>query len=867
MKAHKDVRVRIHKSITRAAISRAVGIMALATTSLTASCVTSTESADDKTLIAAMKPTSSADTTYVSDTLLFKGPLLTNTNGNTVTDLKVRWETSRPDIVRLISSPESKYTGQAQVGLESGFSPAEVRLEAVAPGEAVITMTPLDVGFVNGQSLRYQATVVVRASRPTILDLQSSYTVRLGDTLPLVASPRGSSPGIFTTGSVDWRLTDERVARMIRPSSGVISAGTDRPWLETLVPTSVRFETLAIGSTPLTVTYRGAAGVVLVKNVTINVIPNAARVQIDRGVESQFVDVANEQIAIDARLLNAAGQAVNPAALRFTIRDSATFTMRAKGAACTDVAALVCGVFVSANNAELLRRGVVKTWVVASAGPGVVDSVEITFYPAVASFAITPSPTTMALGAATDFTVVARDANGGAIPAAAFPKAIPIERDQRVPSASVGLALIARPPMVTNIAIASLTAPTATVVVRAGRQFGTQLIEAVGTINVRTVNSIVITPPTATHRIGTTGVTFTAQLLDGAGRPVLDPTIRPAWTTADSTIAGVSATTDRSATVVGTRAGNTNVIASVQGVTASASLEVTGALVNPTIAVSPADVPLEVGQRATLTAAVGNVATPSAVDWVSRNPAIASITPSGLTTAVDALTVGTTYIVASYTAGGTTVRDSARVRVSAVPSRVRFMVLEPRNAEITVPSSVQYRVVLFDSTGTIVTEPGGVVTYTSTPTTVARMTGSTAAGFSGGTATIRATYSFGGQTILSDETPLLVYPATAGHLGSVEISTAANERKVRVGETLLFQVIIRDVNGAQIRSGAAGFSYGPLNSPYVDIERATDLPDGYFFRIRGKAATPTVGSSPAGVVLIRADVTGAGASIPIVVLR
>lgn len=866
MKAHKDVRVRIQKSITRT-----VGILALATTSMTSACVTSTESADDKTLIAAMSPTTRADTTYVSDTLLFKGPLLTNTNGKTVTDLKVRWESSRPDVVRLISSPESKYTGEAQVGLTDGFSPAEVRLEAVAPGEAVITMTPLDVGFLNGQSLRYQATVVVRANRPTILDLQSSYTVRLGDTLPLIASPRGSSPGIFTTGSVDWRLTDERVARMIRPSSGVISAGSDRPWLETLVPTSVRFETLAIGSTPLAVTYRGAAGVVLVKNVTINVIPNAARVQIDRGVEFQFVDVANEQIAIDARLLNAAGQAVNPSALRFTIRDSTTFTLRAKGAACTDAASLVCGVFVSANNAELLRRGLVRTWVVASAGPGVVDSVEITFYPAVASFAITPSPTTMALGAAADFTVIARDANGDVIPAAAFPKSIAIERDQRVPSASVGLAFItaSKPPMVTNVAVASLSAgtTTATVGLRAGRQFGTQLIEAVGTINVRTVNSIMITPPTATHRIGTTGVTFTAQLLDGAGRPVLDPSIRPAWSTADSTIAGVGATTDRSATVVGTRAGSTNVIASVQGVTATASLEVTGALVNPTIAVSPADVPLEIGQRATLTAAVGNVATPSAVDWVSRNPAIASITPSGLTTAVDALTVGTTYIVASYTTAGTTVRDSARVRVTAVPSRVRFMVLEPRNAEITVPSSVQYRVVLFDSTGTIVTEPGGVVTYTSTPTTVARMTGSTAAGFSGGTATIRATYSFGGQTVLTDETPLLVYPATAGHLGSVEISTAANERKVRVGETLLFQVIIRDVNGAQIRSGAAGFSYGPLNSPYVDIERATDLPDGYFFRIRGKAATPTVGSSPAGVVLIRADVTGAGASIPIVVLR
>ncbi len=850
-------------------LAQLVGVFALGATTMASDCA-GPESVTERSIVARIDPATRVDTTYTLDTLVYRAPFVTGSNGVGLTDFDVRWETSRATVARLLDPPVQRYSGGTTL-VDSATRPL-MRVEVVRDGDAVVTMTPLDVNFAGGTTQRYTATIVALANRPTTLDVQSVYNLRVGDTLSLAASPRGSSPGVFTTGSVEWTVTNAAVAQIsTRPTDGGTPAVRNPITNGPLDRIGLR--ALAVGTTPLRVVYTGRAGVRLERTVTVNVTANAARVQIDRSTPQTIV--ANDvNGVIFASLLDAAGRPVDPSSLRFTSRDSIALPIRPAVTGCPATNDPTgCATIVEPNSGEIVRRGgVVRGWIVATAGTAAPDSVELTAYPAVASLEISPPSATIALGGAADFTVIARDASRNVIPAAAFPSPIVIARPPGASSAiALQLSTAGKPAMVTNVVVSAVPPgpATATAELVATRSFRTGVLEARATITVRTVDRIVVTPATATHRIGTAGVTFTAQLLDGAGRPVVDPAIRPTWTTADSSVATVAPTTDRTAVASGLRTGRTDVIASAQGVTGRASLEVTGALVTPTITVTPADLLLEVGQVGTITATVANVATPTTVEWVSRNPAVAAITPSGLSTAVRAGSPGTTYIVATYIGGAGTVRDSARVRVP-VTSRVRFALLEPRAAEITAPASVTYRVSLFDSAGTVVnptTEFASAIRYTSSRPSVATIDSTTgqATGVSGGTTVIRARYLLGGVEVASDTSTLLVYPPTAGHLGSLEISTAGNAREVRVGQDLLFQVIVRDVAGTPVRSGVT-VDVGPASSPYVDVTRATEFTEGYFYRIRGKAPTPSLAVNPlAAFVLIRADVIGAGAAVPIVV--
>jgi hypothetical protein len=195
---------------------------------------------------------------------------------------------------------------------------------------------------------------------------------------------------------------------------------------------------------------------------------------------------------------------------------------------------------------------------------------------------------------------------------------------------------------------------------------------------------------------------------------------------------------------------------------------------------------------------------------------------------------------------------------------VAAIVLEPTNAEITAPASLQYRVRFLDAAGAATTvETGGALQFTSSNTTAATIDAASglARGAGAGTTTITARYLLNGTQVATVQTPLVVYAAgSAGHFGSVEISTASNAREVRVGQDLIFQVIVRDVNGNQVTSGVTGLTVVPLlpnaTSPFVDIEVVTDFGAGYFYRIRGKAP---------GVVRVIADAPGVHAEIPIVV--
>jgi hypothetical protein len=93
---------------------------------------------------------------------------------------------------------------------------------------------------------------------------------------------------------------------------------------------------------------------------------------------------------------------------------------------------------------------------------------------------------------------------------------------------------------------------------------------------------------------------------------------------------------------------------------------------------------------------------------------------------------GTTPVEAYYRVTGRTTliaRTTLTVSTTCPSGTVARIVLEPREAEITAPATLQYRALLFDAQGNRITTPtdGGVVTYSSSNTAAANFLSSTGA--------------------------------------------------------------------------------------------------------------------------------------------
>lgn len=241
-----------------------------------------------------------------------------------------------------------------------------------------------------------------------------------------------------------------------------------------------------------------------------------------------------------------------------------------------------------------------------------------------------------------------------------------------------------------------------------------------------------------------------------------------------------------------------------------------------------------------------------------------SATPPGI---YNVLTVGST-------AGFEDVESSFNVTVEAPPitSAVARIEIEPRNAEITAPARQQYSVALFNAAGArIVAENGGTIEYSSSQPAVARISADTgvATGVAPGITSITARYLRNGALIRQDATTLTVYAAgTAGHYGSATISTNNNNtRTLRAGESLVFQVIVRNAAGIKDSTGVTPAPTVTSSSGTVSIARCTPgvlgcpFAIGYFYTMTA-APTAAVGSQ----VRIRYDVMGAGGEITMVIV-
>ena len=208
-----------------------------------------------------------------------------------------------------------------------------------------------------------------------------------------------------------------------------------------------------------------------------------------------------------------------------------------------------------------------------------------------------------------------------------------------------------------------------------------------------------------------------ATVKDANGNVLAGRTI--VWTTSDPTVASV----DGAGVLTALKAGSVTVTATSEGKTGTAPLTVTApanapaAVASMTLSVSPS---INVGQSVqasvTLKDAAGNVLTGTAVNWVSSDAGIISVSATGVVTAAKA---GGVTITASTDNG---VSASAVVSAVAPAPTIHSLTLSANATQLSIGQLTQLTAVARDANGNALT--GVPVTFSSSPSTIATVSGS-----------------------------------------------------------------------------------------------------------------------------------------------
>ena len=241
------------------------------------------------------------------------------------------------------------------------------------------------------------------------------------------------------------------------------------------------------------------------------------------------------------------------------------------------------------------------------------------------------------------------------------------------------------------------------------------------------VASVSLTPTSADLQVGQTRQ-LTAQPRDADGNS-LSRTV--SWQSSSAAVATVSS----SGLVTAVSAGTAQITATSEGKSAGAAITVKPAVIAvASVGVTPATAEIEVGETSQLTAAVldaqGKPLTGRSVAWASTAPAVATVSASGLVTAV---TPGTASITA--TSEGKT--GQATVTVLAIP--VASVSVEPTSGALIVGETMQLSATARSADDEVLT--GRSVAWSSSNATIASVSASglVTAVAAGGPVTITAT--------------------------------------------------------------------------------------------------------------------------------
>ena len=282
----------------------------------------------------------------------------------------------------------------------------------------------------------------------------------------------------------------------------------------------------------------------------------------------------------------------------------------------------------------------------------------------------------------------------------------------------------------------ALASGTAQIAASAGGQSRTIAV----TVSQVPVALVRISPPAGNVVVGST-LTLDAEALDGTGAVL--PNRQFEWSSSAPHIASVNG----SGVVTGVSTGEATISALSEEKTGTALVTVHASPVaGITIAPNGASLPAGATQLFVATAldAGGQVLTGRSLQWRSSNDAVATVSSSGLLTAISPGTVTVTVSAPGGGPGGTTPSASVQVTVLIVP--VASAVIVPASASVQVGQTVPLTVNLFNSAGDPLSTAGRTITWSSSATAVATINSSGGVtGVAVGTATITARVTTTGQ--------------------------------------------------------------------------------------------------------------------------
>jgi len=393
---------------------------------------------------------------------------------------------------------------------------------------------------------------------------------------------------------------------------------------------------------------------------------------------------------------------------------------------------------------------------------------------AVASVTVTPTPITMVAGQSTQLAAVAKDATGGVIGGKSV-----------VWSSS-------------NTAVAGVSAQGVVTTSGAGSTTITATIDGVSGTSAVTVSNV----PVAKVVVGPSGPSVTtgssAQLVatvtDANGTVVTDRVV--SWTTSNSAIASVSAT----GVVTGNLPGTATITATSEGKSGSTTVTVTLVPVGG-VAVSPSTLSLTPSQTGTLAATVtdanGQVVTNRPVTWSTSDASIATVSQSGVVTAV--ASGSATITATSGSSSGT-----ATVTVSPVP--VASVTVAPTSLSLTQGQTGSLAATVADANGAPLNRP---VNWTSDHPSIATVSSAgVVTAVAPGSAVITA--DAGGKSGTASVT------VAAVPIASVQVSPSTATLTAGQGTALV--ATVTDANGVVVANAAVSWS---SNNPSVAAVSST----------------------------------------------
>lgn len=688
-------------------------------------------------------------------------------SGAAVEGKAITWSTANPAIVSVGVSgvvtgiAAGSATVTATVSTSSGPINGSAVVQVLPVPVASVSVTPGSSAMLAGQSLQLIAEALDSAggpltgravawttNAPTVANVSSTGLVialapgsatitatsegkRASASITVSSVPVSAVRIVPESATVSVNQTAQLVAR-VTDSTGALLVGralswtSDAPNVATVNGNGI-VTAVATGQARVTATAEGKSGSAV---VIVTPIPVASiAVTPDSGALAQ-----GDTLQLTARLLDAQGRVLTGRVVSWISGAPSIATVDADGVVTA----------VGAGSALIL-----------ASSEGVRATIPITVTPAaVGTVVVTPSSATVQEGATMQLAAQILDARGR-------PMAGKVATWS---SNNTTVATVSATGLVQAIATGK-----ATISARSDGVTGTSTI----TVVLVPVANVALSPPTANVFTGRT-VQLTATLTDANGKSLPLNGRSVTWSSNAPSIATVGAT----GVVTGTSAGIATVTAQVDGAKGIASVVVSDAPVS-SVQVSPGSQQLSVGGTAQLSAtaldASGGVLTGRPVTWSSSDAAVASVSSSGL---VSALAPGTAQLTA--TIGG--VSGSATVTVAAVA--VASVAVTPGSASVVTGGTVQLTASAKDAAGNVLT--GRAVTWTSgTPAVATIDANGLVTAVSPGTSVMTA--SIGGVTATATIT------VTAVAVASVTVTP--NGGSVTAGATMQLTATPRDAGG------------------------------------------------------------------------